>query len=53
MASMSLEAVLAEIRARRRRRASWRNTAWLGRNPWFDRKIVPYLRATVAPLLCA
>jgi len=30
---------------------SWRNTAWLRRNPWFDQEIVPYLRTTVARLL--
>lgn len=30
---------------------SWRNTAWLRRNPWFDREVVPYLRALVARLL--
>jgi len=23
---------------------SWRNTAWLRKNPWFDDEIVPYLR---------
>ena len=30
---------------------SWRNTAWLRRNPWFDQEVVPYLRALVARLL--
>ena len=23
---------------------SWRNTAWLKKNPWFEAEIVPYLR---------
>ena len=30
---------------------SWRNTAWLKKNPWFDAEVAPYLRATVARLL--
>ena len=30
---------------------SWRNTAWLKRNPWFDEDVTPYLRARVAELL--
>lgn len=30
---------------------SWRNTAWLRRNPWFDAELVPALRARVAALL--
>lgn len=30
---------------------SWRNTAWLRRNPWFDAEIVPYLRARVGTIL--
>ena len=30
---------------------SWRNTAWLKRNPWFEDEIVPYLRARVAAML--
>jgi uracil-DNA glycosylase len=30
---------------------SWRNTAWLKKNPWFDAEVTPYLRATVARLL--
>ncbi len=30
---------------------SWRSTAWLRRNPWFDQDVVPYLRARVAALL--
>jgi uracil-DNA glycosylase len=29
---------------------SWRNTAWLRRNPWFEDEVVPYLRARVAGL---
>lgn len=30
---------------------SWRNTAWLKRNPWFDAEIVPYLRHRVNSIL--
>ena len=30
---------------------SWRSTAWLRRNPWFDEDLAPYLRARVAALL--
>lgn len=30
---------------------SWRNTAWLRRNPWFESELVPVLRARVAELL--
>ena len=30
---------------------SWRNTAWLKRNPWFEAEILPVLRRTVAELL--
>ena len=30
---------------------SWRNTAWLGRNPWFEAEVVPYLRARTAAIL--
>ena len=30
---------------------SWRNTAWLRKNPWFDREVVPWLRAEVARLV--
>jgi uracil-DNA glycosylase len=30
---------------------SWRNTAWLKRNPWFEDEIVPYLRLRTAALL--
>ena len=32
---------------------SWRNTAWLKRNPWFEDEIVPYLRLRVAEMLAA
>jgi uracil-DNA glycosylase len=32
---------------------SWRNTAWLRRNPWFEDETVPYLRARVAAMLAA
>ena len=27
---------------------SWRNTAWLRKNPWFEAEIVPFLRRSVA-----
>ncbi|HZK98415.1 MAG TPA: uracil-DNA glycosylase family protein [Caulobacteraceae bacterium] len=30
---------------------SWRNTAWLKRNPWFDGEVTPYLRARVAAMM--
>lgn len=30
---------------------SWRNTAWLKRNPWFEEEIAPYLRHRVADIL--
>ena len=30
---------------------SWRNTAWLRREPWFERDVVPYLRRRVAAML--
>jgi len=30
---------------------SWRNNAWLRRNPWFDEQLVPALRSEVAALL--
>jgi len=30
---------------------SWRNTAWLRRNPWFEDEITPYLRDRVAQIL--
>jgi uracil-DNA glycosylase len=30
---------------------SWRNIAWLRRNPWFEDEVTPYLRARVADLL--
>ena len=30
---------------------SWRNTAWLKRNPWFEDEVVPYLRARMADML--
>ena len=26
---------------------SWRNNAWLRRNPWFEEELVPYLRQRV------
>ena len=30
---------------------SWRNTAWLKREPWFEREVVPELRRRVATIL--
>jgi uracil-DNA glycosylase len=30
---------------------SWRNTGWLGRNPWFEAELLPDLRAAVARAL--
>ena len=30
---------------------SWRNTAWLKRNPWFDAEVTPYLQDRVAEML--
>ncbi|MDR3509306.1 MAG: uracil-DNA glycosylase family protein [Caulobacteraceae bacterium] len=32
---------------------SWRNTAWLRRNPWFEDEVAPYIRARVAAMLAA
>jgi uracil-DNA glycosylase len=32
---------------------SWRNTAWLKREPWFEREVIPYLRERVAGILTA
>ncbi len=30
---------------------SWRNSGWLKRHPWFERELVPVLRAAVAKLV--
>lgn len=30
---------------------SWRNTAWLKRNPWFEAEVTPYLRQRVSLVL--
>lgn len=30
---------------------SWRNTAWLKRNPWFEAEVAPYLRGRVQAML--
>lgn len=30
---------------------SWRNTAWLARNPWFEAELLPDLRTRVAALI--
>ena len=32
---------------------SWRNTAWLKRNPWFEAEVTPYLRSRVKAILAA
>jgi uracil-DNA glycosylase len=29
---------------------SWRNTAWINRNPWFEAEVLPWLRQTVRRL---
>jgi uracil-DNA glycosylase len=30
---------------------SWRNTAWLSRNPWFEAEVVPFLKGRVSDIL--
>ena len=30
---------------------SWRNTAWLARNPWFEAELLPHLRTAVRSVL--
>jgi uracil-DNA glycosylase len=30
---------------------SWRNTAWLRRNPWFEAEVTPYLRRRVSEMV--
>ena len=30
---------------------SWRNTGWIKKNPWFERDVLPVLRARVAELI--
>ncbi|HZV85600.1 MAG TPA: uracil-DNA glycosylase family protein, partial [Brevundimonas sp.] len=30
---------------------SWRNTAWLRKNPWFEAEVLPYLRQRVRGIL--
>lgn len=30
---------------------SWRNTAWLRRNPWFENEVLPYLRSRIREIL--
>lgn len=32
---------------------SWRNTAWLRRNPWFEAEVTPYLKQRIAGILAA
>ncbi|MEX2408318.1 MAG: uracil-DNA glycosylase family protein, partial [Rhodovibrionaceae bacterium] len=30
---------------------SWRNTAWLKKNPWFAEEVLPFLRGRLDKLL--
>jgi len=30
---------------------SWRNTGWLGKNPWFEAEVLPWLRPRIAKLI--
>ena len=30
---------------------SWRNTAWLNRNPWFETELLPFLKSEISDLL--
>ncbi len=30
---------------------SWRNTAWLRRNPWFENEVLPFLRSRIREIL--
>ena len=30
---------------------SWRNNAWLKKNPWFEKEVLPFARARIAELL--
>ena len=30
---------------------SWRNNAWLKRNPWFEAELLPVLRADIARIV--
>jgi uracil-DNA glycosylase len=30
---------------------SWRNTAWIKRNPWFEDEVTPYVRERTAAIL--
>lgn len=30
---------------------SWRNTAWIAKNPWFERELIPHLRKRIKELL--
>ncbi len=32
---------------------SWRNTAWLRKNPWFEAELVPHLRSRIAGLIAS
>jgi hypothetical protein len=32
---------------------SWRNNAWLMRNPWFETALLPILRADVARIVAS
>jgi uracil-DNA glycosylase len=30
---------------------SWRNNAWIGKNPWFEQEVLPFLRRKVRGLI--
>jgi hypothetical protein len=32
---------------------SWRNNAWLKRNPWFETELLPALRADIAGIVAS
>ena len=32
---------------------SWRNNAWLKRNPWFETELLPVLRADIAGIVAS
>jgi len=32
---------------------SWRNTAWLARNPWFEEEVAPWLQARMAAMIAS
>jgi uracil-DNA glycosylase len=60
-AGNSLQAIMLDWRKHLRRKTrprilplpppSWRNNAWLKRNPWFEQELLPVLRSEVRKLL--